>query len=190
MGPTMRFRQLEEERHDLMPESQQPKGGVDAILCGLLSSDRVLDVGAGEGKWGRILDGKVASVDALEVWTPNVETLRTLPYYGNVIQCDAREFHDWGNYDAIILGDVLEHMPHEDAIRFCERIGIPSVRSFLSIPISVCEQDGELCGNPWESHLYQWDHSELYALGWRLLHVGSNDERTVVIGTYEGLFHV
>ena len=168
-----------------MPESQQPRDGRDAIVNLIRGVESVLDVGAGDGKWGRTLSGVVGYVDAIEVWPPTAKALTDSGLYHLTICYDAREFEGWDPYDAIILGDVLEHLPRADAVNLVNRLKRAPGRVFLTIPVSRCTQCGLPFGNPFETHLDQWDHYDLYLMGWRLLHVGTNEEGSVLIGTYE-----
>jgi len=170
-----------------MPESQQPIEGRDLMIERILAGpcSHVLDVGAGSGKWGCLLKGKVRHLTALEVWVPVVEKYRLGDPYDEVVISDVRHFNQWDEYDVAILGDVLEHMNWASALTVIERIKAAGIRAFLTVPISLCEQDGTVYGNPYETHLDQWTHEELEATGWKLLHRGTNEAGTVEIGTYE-----
>jgi hypothetical protein len=169
-----------------MPESQQPPGGVEAILGEIRGPASVLDVGAGTGKWGRVLRGRGfrGHLTALEVWQPHVEALVASSYYDAVISGDLVDYHDWGRHEVVILGDVLEHLPRLSALGVVADLRAAPCRAFLTIPISRCVQVGEPGGNPFETHLDQWDHLDLFDLGWRLMHVGVNEAGTVIVGTY------
>lgn len=164
-----------------MPKSQAPPEGDQQIIDRLTPKDIVLDVGAGDGKWGRLLNH--LTIDALEVWPANAEKLRKSNLYREVHQHDMRVFVAAG-YDAVILGDVLEHIPYEDALKYIENLKLVCSKVFLTIPVSRCEQDGNKLGNPYETHLYQWQHHELLDLGFELLHIGANPKGLVLIGTY------
>jgi hypothetical protein len=75
---------------------------------------------------------------------------------------DAREsaghlFHR----DLVIAGDVLEHMPRQDAVDLLHRIHDAGAWHILvSVPI-VDSQQGEVDGNPNEAHLHQWDQDDM-----------------------------
>ena len=168
-----------------MPESQQPIDGTAVIKAAVAGLEMVLDVGAGPGKWGRELAGVVRFIDALEAWPATAEELKRSGLYHEVICLDLREFDGWDSYPAVILGDVLEHLPRADAVKFIERLKKSTCRVFLTVPVSRCVQCGVPFGNPFETHLDQWYHYDLFLAGWRLLHVGANESGSVIIGSYE-----
>lgn len=171
-----------------MPRSQQPIGGEKIILDKILTipNRRILDVGAGDGKWGGLLFEKVLRVDAIEIWLPYIKKHNLKEKYDTIFPVDLRYFLHYDLYQVIILGDVLEHLTQRDAINFVQELRekIKGV-IYLTIPISVCEQDGEKLGNPYETHLYHWTHGEVLSLDFVLLHRGFNDNGLVEIGTYE-----
>jgi hypothetical protein len=169
-----------------MPKSQQPDEGQNILVDLILRSpDRVvLDVGAGSGKWGRLLFRKVKKIIALEVWKPHVVDDKLAQVYDEIVVGDVRNFVRWDEVDAIILGDVLEHLCREDALALVETVKSRGIAAYLTVPISECAQDGAVYGNPFETHLDQWSHEELTAIGWRQVHVGANEQGTVTVGTY------
>ena len=70
-----------------MPKSQQPQQGQTIMIDRILASKhhRVLDVGAGDGKWGKLLNGLVPSIIALEVWSDYIMKYRLHDIYAAVI---------------------------------------------------------------------------------------------------------
>ena len=169
-----------------MPESQQPEAGAALVAQAILSrpSCRVLDVGAGTGKWGKLLRGGVGHLIAVEVHAPHTATLRGL--YDEVEHCNVLELSRT-DFDTVILGDVLEHLEHYDALRLVPWLKEHASRIFLTIPVTVCLQDGAKLGNIHETHRYQWSDKELRALDFELFHVGTNPNGTVAIGAYQWL---
>lgn len=169
-----------------MPESQQPMEGQKIMLEGILSNSnhRVVDVGAGDGRWGRLLKGKVRKLVAIEAWGKYVERYRLHDIYDEVFVEDVRNFKSWDDFDVVILGDVLEHMFRVDAIKLTQIFKQKELRAFLTVPITLCIQDGTVYGNPYETHLDQWTHKELETVGWKQLHQGLNPKGLVTIGTY------
>jgi len=170
-----------------MPQSQQPKEGEQIILDEIRATPEVavLDVGAGEGKWGDALFDDVDVIDGVEAWEPYVDKYLLKAKYDNLYVADIKDFKDIGHYDVMILGDVFEHLEYDDAIKFIEYIKEKKIpRIYLTLPISLCVQDGMCYGNPYETHRYQWKHEELVELGFKQLHEGFNDNGLVKIGTY------
>jgi predicted TPR repeat methyltransferase len=170
-----------------MPESQQPEQGQEAILREVKKRPEhiVLDVGAGSGRWGKLLRGHIKCVDAVEAWEPNIKKYGLSVLYNSVYQEDIRHFDfESRPYTAAVLGDVLEHMPKHDALRLLERLKNKVEEIFLIIPITVCVQDGTVLGNPYETHHYHWSDRELREEGFQLLRFDMNPNHLVVIGAY------
>jgi hypothetical protein len=147
---------------------------------------RIVDVGAGPGKWARILATVGLRADAVEIWQPYVERYSLPDLYDHVHVIDARNVDFWGSYGIVILGDVLEHMPKADAERLVFRIihSEYDAAIFLSIPTTDCPQAGEPFGNPYEAHVAQWTHEELIATGFAELHRGPVPSGLATVGTY------
>ena len=171
-----------------MPESQQPEDGIQLILDKILENPDVdvLDIGAGEGKWGKFLRGKVKSIDGAEIWKPYIDKFKLVEYYDNIINVNMMDFdYSKKKYDVMILGDVLEHLLYDDAVKFMAEAQKHIDTIYLSIPISLCIQSGSSTGNPYERHLYQWKDEQLQSLfDYELIHEGFNPNGLVKIGTY------
>jgi hypothetical protein len=168
-----------------MPKSQQPVEGEMMIVEEIrrMNEPTVLDVGAGSGKWGYLLTD-IAIVDAVEAWKPNVQAIPN-GLYRMVYNTDIRCFNFIDHYDVIILGDVLEHLLYDEARELLELMRVGTDTIFLTIPVTECIQDGNVLGNPYETHKYQWSDKEVRAEGFKLLHVGANPNGLVAIGTYK-----
>ena len=108
----------------------------------------ILDVGACEGNWAHRLGGDFDNIDAVEAWAPNLENLKGL--YRDVYYCDIREFeYDW--YDLIIFGDIIEHLPVEDAQKVLE-YAKPRCKDMI-IAVPFLYNQGAIYGNPYEVHV-------------------------------------
>ena len=109
-----------------------------------------LDVGACDGKWGKLLNDYLV-MDCAEIYAPNITKHGLANIYRNVYHADIREFEYGNKYDLIIFGDVLEHMSVEDAqkvIAYAE----PRCRDFL-IAVPYQWKNRSHYGNPWEVHI-------------------------------------
>jgi hypothetical protein len=117
--------------------------------------DRVLDVGAGSGTYGKLLSGMGLVIDAIEVWTPYVNDYHLTSIYSSVTIIDARSLHPWlfSQYDLVIFGDVLEHMSREDSIAVWDAAKDARYR-MLSVPIIHYPQGAEF-NNPYEVHVQE-----------------------------------
>lgn len=171
-----------------MPESQQSKVGTDIIVDKILSNlnQFVLDCGVGEGKWGKLLKGRVNKIDGIEVWKPYINEYNLHNFYDTLYNIDMKDFNFETEYNTAILGDVLEHLPKDEAVDFLNKLKVDVKTIFLTIPVTVCIQNGNAIGNPFETHHYHWSDKEIrFELGFTLLNVSVNDNGLVAIGCYE-----
>jgi 2-polyprenyl-3-methyl-5-hydroxy-6-metoxy-1,4-benzoquinol methylase len=86
----------------------------DWIINNVPTNKRVLDVGPGVGTYSDLLRHKGYQIDAVEIFRPYIEKYGLIEKYDNVY-CDDIVKFDISDYDFIILGDVLEHLPAERA---------------------------------------------------------------------------
>lgn len=170
-----------------MPESQFSVDGVQVISTKIfeMGAKTAIDIGAGTGRWGRALYSIVPSIDAVEAHQPNIEKYGLDAIYRRVVNRDVKDVGSFVGYDVAILGDVLEHLEREDACDLVCRLqrDVPAI--FLTIPITVCPQDGSFYGNQFETHRYHWSDKEVQNLGFRPLYYCTNENHLVAIGAYE-----
>lgn len=131
------------------------EGKVDVlnwILEHLPEDGTILDVGACDGKWAKMLHvlDKDIIVDGIEVFAPNVILNRLDKEYrlitiGNVYDLQ------YEYYDLVIFGDVLEHMTVEQAQNVLQYAKAHSADYIIGVPFEY-EQDA-IYGNKWEKHL-------------------------------------
>ena len=130
----------------------------------------VCDVGPGEGTYAKLFRPAHHGVwwTAIEIHKPYIRkyglknTAKRKDMYDEVHNLDAREAPDHlFHRDLVIFGDVLEHMPREDAVALLHRAEQAGCWNILvSLPIVESEQ-GEVDGNPHEAHLHQWDADDM-----------------------------
>lgn len=126
-----------------------------------LKPTSILDVGAGEGTYARLLrpllpDAKIVGV---EVWEPYLADYNLADLYDWVRLGDARHI-DLPTVAVVILGDVLEHMTHDEAVALWQRSREACrLAVFASIPIIHAPQ-GAVNGNVHETHVHTWTHEQ------------------------------
>ena len=93
---------------------------------------------------------------AVEAWEPYVDEFGLRDLYDEVIVTDARRLN-WPIFqvDLVIAGDVLEHMPRDDAKALLKRIRQGAANLIVSIPVLHLPQ-GAVNGNPYEQHVDHW----------------------------------
>ncbi len=127
----------------------------------------VLDIGVGFGKWGFLAreytdinehrykrEDWQARIDGVEAFpeyaTPNYDYIYNNIYYG-----DLREvLPKLGNYDLIIIGDVIEHFTKEAGLELLRLMRQKSKYVLLSSPTVFFTQ--EMFGNDFEQHHSLW----------------------------------
>jgi hypothetical protein len=132
-----------------MPYSSDSGKQYIAQFIDKINPAQVLDIGAGSGTYTAYKKPN-QHWTAIEIWEPNVDRFNLCQLYEKVIIGDARTI-DFGVYDLVILGDVLEHMTKEEAktlLNKCRR----SKHVIVSIPLGHYPQD-EYDGNPYEKHV-------------------------------------
>lgn len=117
---------------------------------------RILDVGAGQGKY-RVLLSEYEYVYAVEVFEPYVEANWLRDLYFKVFVQDIREFvneHDQPFLSGlvVIMGDVLEHLTFDDARHVLDRLQHCDVEEIIIVVPYEYPQDEE-DGNVHQAHL-------------------------------------
>ena len=122
---------------------------VNYIYQNFAPGSTCLDVGACDGKWFNLL-GHYLTMDAVEVFGPNIREHRLKDKYRRVWECDAYDFK-YDHYDLIIFGDVLEHMTVERAQAVLEYAKRRCRDLIIGVPF-LYYQDA-IYGNPYEKHI-------------------------------------
>lgn len=121
----------------------------------------VLDIGPGAATYSKLLRTRTeATWSCIEIHGPYVGRFDLWAHYDWVRVADARTDTLWGQYDLIILGDVLEHMTRSDAVSVWRRCRAHASHVIASIPIVDMPQ-GACEGNEHEAHLHTWSHEEV-----------------------------
>jgi hypothetical protein len=119
-----------------------------------INPSTVLDCGAGAGVYLDLIRNQIGSdvvVDAVEVWMPYIQQFGLDKRYNSLYNIDLREVYNF-NYDLVILGDVLEHMTEDDALKVWDLVASQAKYAIISIPIIHYHQDA-INGNPYEVHV-------------------------------------
>lgn len=131
------------------------------IVCGWVrrnfpKNSRILDVGACDGKWKRLLPEY--AMDAVEAWEPHCENIKSM--YGQVFCKDVAKLN-YDPYDLIIFGDVIEHMTISDAQKVLKYAFGKCKDMIVAVPYLYPQ--GEIGGNPWEVHKQPDLTAEIFA---------------------------
>jgi hypothetical protein len=128
----------------------------------------IVDVGPGEGTYWDLMNYSTLDTfwSAVEIWEPYVQEFNLGSKYDVIVIDDIRnvQFKPYteGSDNLIIFGDVLEHMPEDDARQLILKAKQHFRWILVSIPIVHAPQ-GEVNGNPYEAHVKHWDFDEMHA---------------------------
>ena len=117
----------------------------------------ILDVGACDGKWRRLLP-EYQNMDAVEAFAPHCEKIAGM--YRTVYNADATRFV-YSQYDLIIFGDVIEHMSVPDAQKVLQ-YARPRCRDLI-VGVPYLYPQAAFGGNPWEEHKQPDLTAEIFA---------------------------
>ena len=149
---------------------------VEAMLA--IAPLRALDVGIGFGRWGMLVrefceewQGRVHRenwqvwLEGIEIYPENIEEYQHMLYnwihVGDCAEIIAGMDQDW---DLIIFGDVLDHLPKQTAWNTLQIAIQRSGYVLLNIPVGPGWQLGAAYGNPYEEKRSFWEVEEFLAL--------------------------
>lgn len=158
-----------------MPTSDKQGKFIARALIKEANPRGIWDVGPGEGTYYHLIEdyggdffaGNFHHWTAVEVWQPYIDQYNLREMYDCVYNEDVREvgFPYWSSPpkdNLIIFGDVLEHMPEDDARYLIIRAKKSFRYILVSIPIVHAPQ-GAVNGNPYEAHVKHWTFEEMHA---------------------------
>lgn len=102
---------------------------------------KILDVGAGDGKWSHVLNPYFKNIDAVEIYPEYIRSHNLNEKYHKVYQVDIRDFN-FEKYDVVIFGDVWEHLSKEDAQQWWSSNKMKVGELIIIVPFSY-QQDGD-----------------------------------------------
>lgn len=126
---------------------------VDYILKNYNKNCKILDVGAGIGTYSNLLRPLgFINIDCIEVFEQYVVDYKLSEKYNNVYVGDVTNTEiDFGKYDLIIFGDVLEHIELSSAKNILNKVSKNDV--IVAVPFE--SKQGEHFGNKYEIHLQE-----------------------------------
>lgn len=148
-----------------MPVSHHDGRGWAALRLARARPSRVIDVGPGEGIYSMLMRPLTRSAvwECVEVWEPYVDRFGLVAKYDQVHVTDVRDFTFPEAAFTVLLGDVVEHLPEQDARDLLARLKERADHIMVSVPVIRIEQ-GPVHGNPYEEHLHHWAFEEMDAL--------------------------
>lgn len=128
----------------------------------------VLDLGCGPKSPIRDCGPFLYSV-GVEAYGPYLEQSKRLGIHTEYIQktLDAVEFPD-KHFDAVVLTEVLEHMPKEEGLALLEKTRHWAKKKIIVSTPNGFFPMGEVDGNHFQRHLSGWEVDELRQLGFEV----------------------
>ena len=94
---------------------------------------KMLDIGAGDGKWARVLGSHVRHIDAVEIFEPYIERYNLKELYNNVYLENFLDF-EFDHYDLVVMGDVFEHVTQEEAFNWLTKVRSKVIDLVIIVP--------------------------------------------------------
>lgn len=110
------------------------------------TDSRILDAGAGNGN-GTDRMPEFTNIDAIEIFEKYITQFKLEDKYNTVFNMDIRNFEAYGEYDLVLMGDVLEHLTVEDAQKLLAKIDTDVL---ITVPWKYPQ--GAFGGNEHETH--------------------------------------
>jgi len=124
---------------------------VQFVRSNYKSGSKVLDIGAGAGKFGELF-ADLFKVDAVEIWSDYITEYKLLEKYNIVLNVDVRSMPTsfFSRYDLVFMWKTLEHLSFLDSRDLIGRIKAANVDFIFSVPFEL--KQGAAHGNPYEVH--------------------------------------
>lgn len=143
--------------------------GLKLRLPAVTQNLSVLNVGVGSQQSGlamQLKKFKFAKLTMMDVWKPYLDAVVQADYQSpvEIIQEDIRNITDFTPYDYVLIFDVLEHLPKEEAIEVVKRIPCKLLIFGPLEPSLMNHRHGTDDIEP-QSHLSLWTEQDFKDLG-------------------------
>ena len=166
---------------------------VRRVLRGLKPNARVLDIGAGAGKYGRMAREErddIGHLIAVEPTEKYIEQFGLRDVYDEISTEDALNFlegaaqhYDDYRFDLAILGDVLEHLRFSDGVDLLQMLSYRAADIVVLTPPDCPQWFGP---NNFENHRSSWETADFNR--WRILYAGKRAD--VPLGVHILFIHM
>ena len=112
------------------------------------NNKKILDIGAGAGKFGQLLNGY--PIDAIEIYAPYIDEFELHDIYNNVFNVNCLDFDRFHEYDLIVMWKTMEHLSVEESRFLVEKIKAADVDFIFSVPFKL--KQGVCHNNIYEIH--------------------------------------
>ncbi len=112
---------------------------------------KILDIGAGDGKWSYVLGDYFKNMDAIEIFEEYKERYNLEEKYKKVFIGDFTEF-EFDYYDVLILGDVFEHITEQSAKEWLNKVKRKCKDIIVVVPFEYEQNWDGKYENKWGHH--------------------------------------
>lgn len=124
---------------------------VKEFVDGLTGVNRILDVGPGAGKYGKLLKKEGRVIEAVEVFEPYISKYKLQSLYDLVHHANVLDFPFLPKqFDLVVMGDILEHLTVEQATALLSDLHDKSISVLVLVPYNY--RQGKSHGNDHEEH--------------------------------------
>ena len=149
-----------------MPNSIRENNNDVRAFAAAHKLESALDVGPGEGTYHALLHDLIPEIDCVEIWPQNVADFSLRNRYHEVWTDDIRHHinsDEMYDYDLIVFGDILEHLPVDDAVQVFTEALRRCRWVIVSVPMVHFPQDA-IDGNQHEHHEIEDPQTDLIPL--------------------------
>lgn len=145
---------------------------------------RVLDLGCGAGKYGRIIKNQVDENIYLVGYEKEPTYISRFPLqesYNEISQVDIATIPDWdrfGFYDVCILGDVIEHLRKSDGIDLINFLLYRCRWIWIVYPTAAIQV---VADQPTETHRSIWQAKDFPIGGYVVKHLARNGKELIIL---------
>jgi len=174
---------------------------LDRIVISKISGEKILDVGAGWGKWGFLTKKHYCEivrnytdtpyVAGLDIFFPYLITLKNHKIYDLLVNSNGLNIPFKNSvFDTVIASEILEHLDKKEGYYFIDELKrITKKRLIITTPNYFYKQKGENTPegyNAHEEHKCSWKTGELKSLGFKCYGSGLKHIRNPLLHT---IFH-
>lgn len=124
---------------------------VKEFVESLESSDRILDVGAGAGKYGKLLKKEGRKIDCVEVFHPYLKSFALEDTYDIIYLGSVTVFKPVKKqYDLAIFGDVIQTLAVPQAVQVLDDFRKARIPVLVIVPYLYPQP--AVLGNPYSEH--------------------------------------
>lgn len=132
--------------------------------------DVILELGCGANS-PLVQIGVSHRTDAMDIWQPYVDMHRRSGDYRHCQKVDILNLNITDKYDAVVICDVLEHLPKEEveSTKLFEKLEcIATKKIILFTPNGYIDND-EVDGDPFQKHLSAWEPEDFTSRGYKVV---------------------